>query len=416
MMKYFAFLLFTVLFISCKNDIKPYAPIEKNAAELLGNTNYKAICYSGYKSNTRDKEPTIPEIKDDLMLLHALNFKIIRTYNVHFKQTENILEAINQLKKENPKFEMYVMLGAWIDCKNAWTNKAPIHNQESNRNKSEILEAVRLSNKYSKIVKIIAVGNESMVKWATNYYVTPNIILKWVNFLQNLKTEKKLPKNLWITSSDNFAAWGGGDSSYHTNDLKNLYKAVDYISLHTYPMHDTYYNPNFWGVYANEKNLSKKEQINKAMLRAKDYAVNQYNGVKRYMKTLQINKPIHIGETGWATISNEQYGNNGTKATDEYKAALYYNLIQNWCTKNKITCFYFEAFDENWKNNTNANGTENHFGLINLKNQAKYVLWKAIDDKTLQNITRNGKPLTKTYQGKEALLWKDVTVPNAIKQ
>ena len=42
-----------------------------------------------------------------------------------------------------PDFEMYVMLGAWIDCKNAWTDKEPDHNQESERNAVEIKETVK---------------------------------------------------------------------------------------------------------------------------------------------------------------------------------------------------------------------------------------------------------------------------------
>jgi hypothetical protein len=43
-----------------------------------------------------------------------------------------------------------------------------------------------------------------------SYYVQPSVILKWVNHLQELK-KGKLDANLWITSSDNFASWGGGD-------------------------------------------------------------------------------------------------------------------------------------------------------------------------------------------------------------
>ena len=50
---------------------------------------------------------------------------------------------------------------------------------------------------------------------------TPSIILKWVNHLQNLKKTGELPKDLWITSSDNFASWGGGSNEYHAEDLKN---------------------------------------------------------------------------------------------------------------------------------------------------------------------------------------------------
>ena len=33
---------------------------------------------------------------------------------------------------------------------------------------------------YPDIVKVLAVGNEAMVRWATSYYVQPSVILKWV--------------------------------------------------------------------------------------------------------------------------------------------------------------------------------------------------------------------------------------------
>ena len=182
------------------------------AEKILGNIKYQAICYGGYRTKTRENEPTIAELKDDMKLLSALSIKVIRTYNVHHQEASNLLQAISELKKEEAHFEMYVMLGVWIDCKNAWTDSAPNHNEESERNVIEIDEAVRLTNQYPDIVKIIAVGNEAMVKWATNYYVQPDVILKWVNHLQHLKKEEKLPKDLWITSSDNFASWGGGDA------------------------------------------------------------------------------------------------------------------------------------------------------------------------------------------------------------
>jgi exo-beta-1,3-glucanase (GH17 family) len=384
------------------------------AEKLLGNTEHQGICYGGYRTQTREKQPTINEIKEDLKILSALNIKVIRTYNVHYEEAANILKAITELKKTNANFEMYVMLGAWIDCKNAWTKLQPIHNEESERNAVEIEEAVRLTNKYPEIVKIISVGNEAMVKWATNYYVTPNIILKWVKHLQNLKQENKLPNQVWITSSDNFASWGGHSADYHVEDLKQLIKAVDYISMHTYPMHDTHYNPVFWGIKESELQLTDKDKIDAVMLRARDYANSQYENVINYMKSIGENKPVHIGETGWATASNEMYGNDGSKATDEYKSGLYYNLMREWSNKNNISCFYFEAFDENWKDGSNPLGSENHFGLINLQNQAKFALWDKVDKGIFYGLTRNGKPIVKTYNGDENALWQDVKVPNTI--
>ncbi len=384
------------------------------AKDILGNSKYQAISYGGYRTKTRDIVPTISQITEDLKILSAMNIKVLRTYNVHHEEVSNLLKAITALKKENSNFEMYVMLGAWIDCKNAWTNQTPIHSIESDRNAIEIDEAVRLTNEYPEIIKVIAVGNEAMVKWAASYYVTPNIILKWVNHLQNLKKEGKLNTNVWITSSDNFASWGGGDAEYHVEDLNQLIKAVDYISMHTYPMHDTHYHPVFWGVKADEAQLSEKEKINAAMIRSRDYAISQYEGVVNYMKSLGVNKPVHIGETGWATMCNDHYGNTGSKATDEYKSALYYNLMREWTNVAGISLFYFEAFDEQWKDSGNALGSENHFGLINLQSQAKFVLWDMIDKGVFKGLTRDGKPITKTYNGNIESLMLDVKTPSSL--
>jgi len=113
-------------------------------------------------------------------------------------------------------------------------------------------------------------------------------------------------------------------------------------------------------------------------------------------------------------LSNEHYGNEGSKATDEYKSAQFYHLIREWSNKNKIACFYFEAFDENWKDSANPMGSENHFGLFNLQAQAKFVLWKEVDGGVFNGLTRDGKPITKTYNGDEKALWKDVKTPTAI--
>ena len=109
------------------------------------------------------------------------------------------------------------------------------------------------------------------------------------------KKENKLPKDLWITSSDDFASWGGGDTAYQNSDLEDLIRAVDYISMHTYPFHNTHYNPAFWEVNQTEAlGKTQKELIEEAMIRARDFAVDQYRQVKKYMESLGVNKPIHI--------------------------------------------------------------------------------------------------------------------------
>ena len=415
----FKFYLYTIaiscIILSCEDDKKneklqknPKQKIQLTAKDILGNPNYLAISYGGYRKSTRGIQPTVAEVKEDMKILHAMKIKILRTYNVQLAQAETILKAIHELKSENPSFEMYVMLGAWIDCKNAWTNQPVNHQLESDQNKGEIARAVSLANKYPSIVKIIAVGNEAMVKWATSYYVQPSVILKWVSHLQDLKKENKLPKNLWITSSDNFASWGGGSDEYHTEDLNKLIKEVDYISMHTYPMHDTHYNPIFWYTKEEKPNI---EKVNNIMLRARDYAVSQYDSVANYVNSLGIKKPIHIGETGWATFSNGLYGNKGSKATDEYKEALFYRHMREWTAKAGISCFYFEAFDEIWKDAPNPKGSENHFGLFTIDGKAKYALWDLVDEGVFDGLSRNKNSDTKTYNGNKDSLLLEVHVP-----
>ena len=69
------------------------------------------------------------------------------------------------------------------------------------------------------------------------------------------------------------------------------------------------------------------------MNRAVDYAKQQYLSVLEYTRKLGVEKPIHIGETGWASVSQGLYGDNGSHAADEYKQALYYQKIRDWTNK-----------------------------------------------------------------------------------
>ncbi len=406
-------ILMVILMASCSNQRNDdFSSINITPEEILGDPYYQAISFGAYRETTREIQPTIPQIKEDLMILHAMGIRLLRTYNVHYDEAENLLKAIREIREDDPDFEMYVMLGLWIDAKHAWTDEPErIRDQDSPRNEVEVARGVELAQQYPDIVKIIAVGNEAMVHWAQEYWVEPSIILNWVNHLQDLKAAGELPETLWITSSDDFSSWGGGGEEYHKPELDELIRAVDFISMHTYPMHNTHYNPDFWGVPEEEYHLSDMEKIHSAMDRSLEFAVNQYNAVVEYMRSIGEDKPVHIGETGWATVSDEYYGPDGAKATDEYKSGLYYQMIREWSDENNITVFYFEAFDEPWKDAQNPLGSENHFGLINLQAQAKYPIWDLVDQGIFEGLTRDGNPITKTYDGDLEALLEDVLVP-----
>ena len=274
-----------------------------------------------------------------------------------------------------------------------------------------IEKAVLLANQYPDIVKIIAVGNEAMVRWATSYYVQPSVILKWVNHLQNLKKLNRLPQDLWITSSDDFASWGGGDKSYRTKDLEALIKAVDYVSMHTYPYHNSHYSPTFWLSSKAEDTLTDLQKATEAMKRAQRFAEVQYKNVKSYVQSIAPQKQVHIGETGWASSSDGQFGEKGSRASDEFKQALFYRSMREWTNKEGISCFFFEAFDEIWKDSGNKNGSENYFGIFTVDGKAKYAVWDEVESGILKDFKRDGKLIEKTFSGNIDSLNKTVLGP-----
>jgi exo-beta-1,3-glucanase (GH17 family) len=383
--------------------------MNKSAQEILGNSSYPAISYGGYRELTRDIEPTKDQIKEDILILHAAGYRVIRTYDVHLSLAENVLKVIKDLKSLDDSFEMYVMLGAWITAANPNTENV-IHDIEDKEfNSFEIEETARLARLYPDIVKIIAVGNEAMVHWASGYFVTPDIILRWVNYLQDLKKSGQLAKDLWITSSDNFAAWGGGDPVYHTKELISLINAVDYISMHTYSFHDSYYNPSFWN-YSN-KSITETAKAEELVLKAKNYSKSQFLSVRDYLESIGINKQVHIGETGWASNDNSFYGYEGTRAADEFKQYLYFNHMNDLCEELKISCFYFSAFDEPWKDPSSVNGSENHFGLFTVDGKAKYLMWDKVDKGLFKGLKRGDSKIVKTYEGNKDILIETIKNP-----
>ena len=405
--RYFIIFLFLLASCSQSGDLS----MDKSAKEFIGNPDYPAISYGGYREKSREQQPTINEIKEDLLIMHAQGFRVFRTYDLHHPFAENTLKAIREIKQADSDFEMYVMLGAWIQCKDAFTEN-PIHEEEDfEGNKFEITEAVRLAQEYPDIVKIIAVGNEAMVHWAWSYHVPPKFVLKWVKYLQELKASGDLNDDLWITSSDNFASWGGGSEDYHNDDLDDLIRSVDFVSMHTYAFHDTHYNPSFWNLDAELENIDKQYIIKQAMKRAVDYELNQFDSVKEYVHKIDPSKEVHIGETGWSSVASDLYGYGGTEAADEYKLGLYYQMISDVCYSMSITCFYFSAFNEPWKDSTNENGSENHFGLFTVDGKAKYPLWEQVDNGVFDNLTRGGNPIVKTYNGDFEALLNDSNIP-----
>ena len=46
--------------------------MNKTAADILGNPDYLAISYGGYRENTRDIQPTVEQIKEDIASIRTI--------------------------------------------------------------------------------------------------------------------------------------------------------------------------------------------------------------------------------------------------------------------------------------------------------------------------------------------------------
>jgi hypothetical protein len=101
-------LLAALFLISCSSSLER---ADKAAADILGHPDYLAISYGGYRELSRNIQPTIPQLKEDMKILSAMGIKLLRTYNVYYDEASNLLKAISELKQDDPEFEMYLMLG-----------------------------------------------------------------------------------------------------------------------------------------------------------------------------------------------------------------------------------------------------------------------------------------------------------------
>lgn len=236
------------------------------------------------------------------------------------------MQAITELKAEDDTFEMYVMLGAWIQSDGAYTSSVNHDIEDLENNTAEINKAIELAYNYPDIVKVIAVGNEDMVTCQA-HYVPADIILKWVKYVKDAKVTAVdgmlVPENVLVTSSDNFATWGGQDD-YKNDVFLELIEEVDFISLHTYPFHDSHYNSVFGEVPEEDSNISDEDKIEYSMNKAFEYAVMQYKLVQTYITENNLEKAIHIGETGWVSLDSVLYSATGSRATDELKSQMFY--------------------------------------------------------------------------------------------
>ena len=81
------YFFFGIVLFSCNDSDKKnkgkILPVKKEknvtAKDILGNPEYLAISYGGYREVTRDSQPTIKQLKNDLKILSVMGIKVLRT-------------------------------------------------------------------------------------------------------------------------------------------------------------------------------------------------------------------------------------------------------------------------------------------------------------------------------------------------
>ncbi|SEF71374.1 Exo-beta-1,3-glucanase, GH17 family [Halpernia humi] len=292
-----------------------------------------AICYSGFRAGQQPggKYPTYEEIREDLLLLQH-DFKYLRIYDVDL-HAEILLEVIS---KEN--FNFKIMLGAYIEAEMNNENcpwempylSKEVLEENKRKNESKIQKLIVLANKYPQIINFLSVGNEACVSWTDHLVSVESVI----NYTKLVKNNAQQP----VTFCENYLPW--------LNELEPLVEIVDFISIHTYPL---------W------ENIRIEDALN--------FTIQNYNVVKNKYP----HKNIVITEAGWATAANGR----GFPAHNANENAQqdYFNALINWCKEENILCYYFEAFDEQWKGSADPLEPEKHWGLFKENRKPKKVMF-----------------------------------------
>lgn len=328
-------LLASMLFTVACAPGSPPASVEQSPAALIAGESM-AVAYSGYREGQHPdrgagaRNPSDEQILEDLEILVANDFKLIRLYDTG----ENTATTLRLIRKH--RLPIKVLLGIWLRAEVSnhegcpWLDE-PIPDGELARNKldnlAEVERGIEMANAYSTIIVAVNVGNEALVDW--NDHMVP--LTRVIDYVRLVKEATKQP----VTVADNYEWW--------IRDGAPLAAEVDFLGVHTYPA---------W----EEKTIDEGLQ----------YTIENLERVRAALP----DTPIAVLEAGWATEASEFPTRAG-----EQEQARYFSELGDWASAANVTVFFFEAFDEPWKGDpANTAGAEKHWGLFYVDRTPKPAL------------------------------------------
>lgn len=318
----------------------------------------KAVAYSPFRSLNRDTETvTAAMIREDLALLAQGGFTLLRVFDSSDAVAAQLLKII-----ADDKLDFKVMLGAYIFSESATGRTASQVAANQALNQAEVNRAVALANAYKDIVLAVSVGNETLVSWSGFAIAsTPDVV---AGYIKSVRDRIAQP----VTTDDNWAFFAKNSSE--RNDPKLVLEAIDFISMHTYPLLDTVPPavPNWdWQQQAVAAGLPRATAMMDAAIAS---ARAEYAAVRAHLDSQGFKtKPIVIGETGWKAVA---VGGTFDRA-HPVNQKMYFDRLKTWSDEGKAgagptSIIYFEAFDEPWK------GSDDKWGLFTVERKARYMV------------------------------------------
>ena len=314
----------------------------------------KAVAYGPYRTATSDADRvneviTPAHVKEDLELLIAGNFKMIRLFDSSDKVARIVLEVI----RDN-SLDMKVQLGAYVNGFR-FELRSQVVTDIKNKNFAELDRAIALATDpvFRNIVLTVSVGNERLVDF-TGPAMLPAELAPYIRYVRDRITQP-------VTTDDNWAVFA--------NPPKAITDVIDFASLHTYAELDTQYPDIAW----NFRQLGVAPGIGRAQAMMDAAMVEtrrQYQAARDALDRKGLSAmPITIGETGWNAVDLGKLRFRAHPVNQK----MYFLGLEKWAREGRTgpgpaNVFYFEAFDEPWKQG------DDKWGLFTVGRKARYVI------------------------------------------
>lgn len=314
---------------------RPLPPVYTNSV--------KAINYSAYRAGGpgANEIPTDAQITQDLQLLSAAGYTLLRTFDTDISH-ENILR-VAAANFPALKFHLGIFLQGIAPAQQATCNNEP--------NFKGVLNGIRQANSYSNVVSV-SVGNETSFFSA---YMPVNCLKGYITAVKQNVLQP-------VTADDDYTFYAGQSGATELPDT--ILPLLDFVSMHTYPMS----NIGRW-------NFRGTGSADAMMAAALANAQLTYTQVANYISThgAAPNLPIIVGETGWKAAPTNAGNVVESCCANPINAKMYFDAMNTWQASGSgpKTIFYFEATDEAWKGTTNG---DDGWGLWDASRTPRYAL------------------------------------------